>query len=405
MHNFGKENAITIVALTVTIIVLLIMAGVTTYLAISNNGIIQHAQASSNIYYEKTREELDLIETIDTAVKTETAKDRTLIQLYKDGVLKVGDYINYKVPEEGNYTTTAHGDTNSNGFALQTFDVSNNGNVINWRILGLGNENSELTINASEAKCLLLISDKPIQKKITNNSENEFDKTPYLYMGKAECYENGEKILNDISKIYMNNEYAKSARSIKVEDINTILGINVENEIIYEKNDENKTNIDFIRSLGNQFTYGEDDYSAISYLNNKKTAVENGETIEIGTGYSYSISKYKNKQIGNTSIGELLFNQIDYENNNKLGYWLATRGTVIDSKVDFGLGEVCYDSVSIGSRKFTSKGKWIVQGLAVRPIIVLKPNLTIDELQKSTKVEQNWNYNNTLTFSGNLNDY
>lgn len=47
---FKKEKGITLVALVVTIVVLLILAGVSLSLVLGNNGIIKHAQNASQEY-------------------------------------------------------------------------------------------------------------------------------------------------------------------------------------------------------------------------------------------------------------------------------------------------------------------------------------------------------------------
>ena len=62
MKNFKrkeslKETGITLVALVVTIIVLLILAGVTLTLALSNNGVMDRAQYASNTWANATKDE------------------------------------------------------------------------------------------------------------------------------------------------------------------------------------------------------------------------------------------------------------------------------------------------------------------------------------------------------------
>lgn len=54
---FKKESGITLVALVVTIIVLLILAGVAISLTIGNNGIFTRAQNATKIWNEATKNE------------------------------------------------------------------------------------------------------------------------------------------------------------------------------------------------------------------------------------------------------------------------------------------------------------------------------------------------------------
>ncbi|MBR3325162.1 MAG: type II secretion system protein [Clostridia bacterium] len=54
---FKEERGITLVALVVTIIVLLILAGVTITLALGSNGVIGRAQEASNTWANATKNE------------------------------------------------------------------------------------------------------------------------------------------------------------------------------------------------------------------------------------------------------------------------------------------------------------------------------------------------------------
>ena len=398
------EKAITIVALVITVIIILILAGVTVNLTIGNNGVLISAQTSSNIYANRSKDETEMLKSADLAIKEETSDDRTLVGLFNSGVLKVGDYISYELPEQGSFTTSTYGDNTSNGFAEQTFNINNNGIEINWRILGLGDDNGKLTLDKNLGKCLLMISDNPVQKNINLNSNNDYDKNPYLYMGKAEGYENSERILNGIAGIYKNNRYATLARSINADDINTILGIEVEDGIVYEKEDNDKNNIDLLRAYGSSYNYTEGNYSANSYLKGK-TALENDEIYVLGTAYSYLIANYKSRTIGNTTIEDLLFSGISFESLNAKSYWINNRGIEINRKVGFGIGEVCYDSVNIGCSKFYSNGTWQVEGRAVYPIIALKPELTNQDINVIYKNKSKWDYVSNISFYGNLDNY
>lgn len=54
---FREEKGITLVALVVTIIVLLILAGVTITLALGSNGVIGRAQQASNAWSDASKAE------------------------------------------------------------------------------------------------------------------------------------------------------------------------------------------------------------------------------------------------------------------------------------------------------------------------------------------------------------
>lgn len=66
---FKKERGITLIALIVTIIVLLILAGVTISLAVSNNGIFDKAKTAGNKYKEAETNEQAGLNAADTEMQ------------------------------------------------------------------------------------------------------------------------------------------------------------------------------------------------------------------------------------------------------------------------------------------------------------------------------------------------
>ncbi|MBR3324712.1 MAG: hypothetical protein IKG14_01515 [Clostridia bacterium] len=68
-----KETGITLVALVVTIIVLLILAGVTLTLALNNNGVLDRAQYASNTWANATKDETAMMGQMESDVDTLTA--------------------------------------------------------------------------------------------------------------------------------------------------------------------------------------------------------------------------------------------------------------------------------------------------------------------------------------------
>ena len=69
-----KTNGITLIALVVTIIVLLILAGVAISLSIGDNGIFKRAKEAEKIYTEKAKEEEMLDNFESSIVNLETGK-------------------------------------------------------------------------------------------------------------------------------------------------------------------------------------------------------------------------------------------------------------------------------------------------------------------------------------------
>ncbi|MBR3324716.1 MAG: hypothetical protein IKG14_01535 [Clostridia bacterium] len=64
-NKYIKQAGITLVALVVTIITLLILAGVTINLALGGNGILEKATYASNTWANVTKTETDYMKTTD----------------------------------------------------------------------------------------------------------------------------------------------------------------------------------------------------------------------------------------------------------------------------------------------------------------------------------------------------
>ena len=69
-----------------------------------------------------------------------------------------------------------------------------------------------------------------------------------------------------------------------------------------------------------------------------------------------------------------------------------------DAYADFGPGAVFGGNVIRGSDMFYSDGSWCANGMAVRPVVSLKSNITENQIKKSenqNQAEENWTYDNT----------
>ena len=443
--NLKNKNAITLIALVVTIVVLLILAGVTISLLLDENGIIAKSKDARNANRAGTiRDEISLWEadkvasengagsheSMDaflTRLKTrglindediQKIKDtrelqvgkeiikfpsdaKTLVQAFNDGELQVGDYLNYNdyVDESKTYTTK----TNENGWADQKYTATKN---TYWQVLGLDETGERL----------MLISQSPIKKEMKQKAQEEsrtkiklasienavklgdigpttvdWEKTPYLVLKGAYGYVYCEKILNDISGIYSTS--LGTAESLTAEEINRLIGVTVDytNKKVYANSDPN-TNIDKWGVLGNQYPYKETDYTPESYINSKANATAGTQT-DPATAYYY--------QWGNLTINDtlktILFNGTTSDANFAKSYWLASPAVNADSDyASFGPGVVSYGGVYSADDLFDSDGNWNADGLAVRPVVYLESNITVEDLHKIDGQEEDWSaYSNS----------
>ena len=422
-----NKKGITLIALVVTIVVLLILAGVTISLLLDENGIITKSKDARNANRSGAiKEEITLwkadkfaadngagshesmddflarlktrglisdedIATIKDTKKLQVGKEtivfpsdaKTLVQAFKDNEIKVGDYLNYNdyVDESKTYTTA----TNENGWADQKYTATKN---TYWQVLGLDETGERL----------MLISQSPIKKEMkTSDTAEEWEKTPYLVLKGAYGYVNCKQILNNVSGIYSTS--LGKAESLTAEEINRLIGVTVDykNKTVYENSDPS-TNIDKTGSIGNQYTYKATDYTPESYIDNRRHAAE-GEKTEPATAYYYEWDKLTIPE----PLKTMLFSGTASDANYVKAYWLASSGVCVNSeRAYFGPGNVVDGFLASDRRLFYSYGYWRAGSLAVRPVVYLNSEVTLEDLQKITDPEDEWStYSNTpLVVSG-----
>ena len=149
-------------ALVVTIVVLLILAGVSINVLFSDSGIIKRAKDSQNKWKEAEQNDLDSLGRLKDQIDMWTegkivAKEGTLLAMYQkavedkctnsDGIctnaehLHIGDYVDYKNPtsgtvevksaESGIYGKDSEGNSTVN--ITQTYTLSETKNNVKWR--------------------------------------------------------------------------------------------------------------------------------------------------------------------------------------------------------------------------------------------------------------------------------
>lgn len=405
-----KEKGITLIALVITIVVLLILAGVSVSNILGDNGIIARAKEAKNKTNESNIQEENILQEIeDWANSVDGWKDNGDRTFDKNGVtLKVGDYLNY-VPESGKSYISPTGTyqeeeyervpevlEQGSGYSTeQTFNTSDY--TGGWRVLGV--ERGKLKI-------------------ISADSVKDFTLRGYS----GATY--GEQELDSACAIFGTGEYAVNARSMNADDVNKITGYNPNNVGVYDPEQIGigiKCYDGKLYEYGNEVTYtwGSTE-GAISATGSENTAIVKNDTynasIHSTYGFNYhnnfkwTSSKYAKEEtickikatdyfyypntlttssIGNAegTIGE---NSKEYStifcnsNNKKINYWLASSfihtGTL---NAAFGLYYVDSEGY-IGRRGLNfSYGRASSFTIGVRPIVLLKANTLIDTTDAS----------------------
>ena len=181
------EKGITLVALVVTIVVLLILAGVSINLVLGNNGIIAKAKEAETKSAEASQNDLKGINAL-TEEMNNALGEKPKVDLSK---YKIGDYVNYT------YDTVSSGYTTpstENGYRNQT--IAQSTETLKWRILNIDEANGTVD----------LVSATP-----TSNA---------VGFGEILGYNNGPYIMDKICEaLYSNNSRGIKARSIDLLDM------------------------------------------------------------------------------------------------------------------------------------------------------------------------------------------
>ena len=434
-----SKKGITLIALVVTIVVLLILAGVSISMLSGENGIITQAQqAKDRTRIEAIKEKIQLWETnLNMNNYTETVMEGSLIEnLWKEGLitddekekltkgesitigegkaweeqisitmtlvdmyelalaegciggstctnptkhLHIGDYVDYKNPSTGSYTV----ETGVLGINYtQTFDVSKN--QLNWRVLGKDNSTGGIK----------LIAGSPMKSNDVETNDN-----PYLYMYGAAAYLNGEDELNAIGALYK-NEFATSARSVNINDIDEVTGVTTENK----RKEVNLGPYYGKKQYGDSYSFENQYMPQIREEGDTWDDLE--ETTVSGTvdAYWYTVNSKvaddaPSVTLENTRAYEMLFNNAELYSGKYC--WIASRRVnAYSSQAAFGLGFL-YLGKNTGVAHVNGcygmfSSDWCEVGAycAVRPVVVLKANVTEDKIPKiDDKTEETWNYN------------
>lgn len=393
-RRMRKKSGITLISLVVTIIILLILAGITITAITGDNGIIKSANDAKqqteianekeiigkatvqamgnnergNLVEDELQEQLDKI---TDSGKTEVSDAGEIIKIvFKDSkrnysvdkngniremtwwetsdengnnyitngevTLQTGDYIKYNANDIQEYTYTAENEkTGASNEEGQTFSSSYE---TNWRLLGVE--------HSTEGDSLMIIPTKPIQStKLTGFTLNG-----------ATGYQYGIEELEKICEIYGHGTGSAYARAMKIEDINEITGYDPENTgdgTIFREGTihEYGINVEVTRTSNKEntlkFSNGLEtifNYTGFNYFNENREwkTVNIGETVNLtNTYYTYypttltDSSEGEEKGIGtNTREYDMIF-------SGSKSYWLA-------SSYELGGGTKDYISYAYG---------------------------------------------------------
>ena len=361
----NKNSGITLIALVITVIVLLILAGISISMLSGNNGILQKAtDAKTNTEKAGEKEQIQIevlssysksgeleIATVNSNIKsnikgitTDNATEFPLTvtytstgnkyEVYSDGtvnpkgpsietLIKIGDYINYDpmyldiaktqrvdsskltyISPTGSGTSHGNGYTSSEDNGGQTYTANSD---IKWRVLNISNNKVEL------------ISEEVIKKDATNQNSGNF------VLNGAVGYLYAEQELNEICKIY---GYGYGADTSIVTEYN--VGGPLDNVTTNTINNSGARSItaDDVNTLAKISSYtGETNQSGV-YVYYPTVNTSDGVSTTTATGLGGSYYYYESSEINDSNIRSLIFNE---------KYFLASRYKVTTNIANFGI--------------------------------------------------------------------
>lgn len=439
-----RNKGITLIALVITIIVLLILAGVSITMLTGDNGILKQAinarertrggevqetvnlAATSNEGVDyiggtiKTRadvikelkenkkltpEEVELLTnennpvdvitiggiTIDFSVLGASSNSNTLVAMFKkaeedrctnaDGTCTREDHLH--IGDYVNYTNPTSGGWTVPAGELGGEDAQTylaSQNQLNWRVLGIE--------GTGDSTYIKLIAGSPMKKSKSDKSGTD-ESNPYLYMKGAKSYINAVEQLNKICAICKNDSLATKAESVTMNDIDQLTGVTTD----ALKRQYNLDQFYGGKNYGDSYSF-ENHYKPQSWLTSTKTTVSG--TVN---GYYYSINSQDGSNpyvtMSNNRIYNMLFNNVEL--GKEKAYWLASVGVRARSgfahfgpaAVSENVGVVYAGTYSLFS---SINGFENESSFAVRPVVSLKSGVTKEQCSKTTdKNETTWN--------------
>ena len=348
MEKFkNNTKGITLVALVITIIILLILAGITIS-SLTNTGIFEKAKEARDKTANAAENQAKTLNEYEDELNkyiSGTAGEKLA------DVVKVGDYVSYTPDTVSNtdikYTTLISNLGTYSGSDANTTSTLTQENL-KWRVLDVQNEQ------------VRLISEVPTTSKIVLNGFNG--------------YNNAVKLLDDTcSTLYNNSKLASKVQNLKIEDITKYMTTQpTEDTTPYSP-----TNINYPKILEN-----EENQTVVNSTTSNKLGVSKQDGFVTGNGTS-ATSTLKKTYWSQSMTSADKFTDSKYyelfiknnENNNYPTYWMSSRCVIASSSgANFDVHYVNSGDVN-AYRLYNSYDDENSGGYAFRPVITLNSNV------------------------------
>ncbi len=354
MKKYKSQRGITLIALIITIIILLILAGISIS-ALTNQGLFKNAKETQNAMDKAEGEQGKVLNEYEDEINKYLENDdktaEKLVDKVNDGTIKVGDYVKYTPDTASTDAILQELNTYSGSDANTTSTLTQES--LNWRVLDM------------EDGQVRLISELPTTSKIELSSYNG--------------YNNAVKLLDDTCNVlYNNSKLASKVQNLKIEDI-------MEKMI-----ETNYTNI--TANYGKQFTPTNKYYPSI--LLKEKGQNVNGivgtelneseqkelinqttkpQATSLEVKYTYWCKTMTTSDFKNSKYYELFINN----GSNYSTYWMSSRC------IDYPSGGARFNISRVHSGDVRASSLYNTNGAeysdvnAFRPVITLNSNVQI----------------------------
>ena len=351
----NKSKGITLIALVITIIILLILAGISIS-ALTNQGLFKNAKVAQKATEKAEAEQGQRLneyeDEINKYLSNNDKKEEKIVDKVNDGTIKIGDYVKYTPDTASTTEILQELNTYSGSNANTTSTLTQES--LNWRVLDVKDGQ------------VRLISEVPTTSTIALSGYNG--------------YNNAVKLLDDTcSKLYSNSKLASKVQNLKIEDIQ---------DKMIEK-DYSKFNSDY----GKIFTPANKYYPSI-LLKEKEQRVNGTAGTELGLSEQTELINqttkpqatslevkytYWNKTMTTTDFKDSKYYELFINNgSNYSTYWMSSRCVAADS--DYAGFDVRFVySGRIGADTlYLSRDDEYPRAYAFRSIITLNSNVQID---------------------------
>ena len=408
-----NAKGITLIALVITIIVFLILAGLSIAMLTGDNGIITQANNTKVLNEKATAKEKVQVE-VGGSRGTDGKLDYCLLEKNLNNIkdiegvpspIKAEDFpIEVTVDKKYNYIINSDGSVDElierEGIEIGDYvdyipDLNEAGYEVDKLAENITGSNSNNSIISQENLKWRILK---IYKNGTVDLISESKTNQRVYFSGAVGYNNGVYVLNEICKqLYSNSNLEVTARSINIEDIEAQMnsrGETARSEYTSAvKYGESKT----FESENNQYPnlYAQENGSGINSTTIKTNGINKSDigdsipmedtsnTANNGLTVTQTYYNFPNSMecFDNNTIYDMLF--------NKGNYWIASRYSYcLDSYAGFGLRNLGNSNLS-GGGMFISNGNSYTANYCFRPIASLKKNIQIIPVENADGSDSN----------------